>query len=99
MLNRCIPNDSLDAILDQIPDDSVFANEGSVSTYQDAREVSVQIMEDIYDSWKVILICAGVAFVLAFGWLLLSRVFAAFMIWTTLVLGNLFSLAFTAYIW
>ena len=99
VLNRCIPNVPIDQLETLLPDLFTNSDTPTATSYQDLRETSVQIMEDVYESWYVILICTGTAFALSFLWVVLSRPFGGVMVWSTLIVGSLMAMAFTAYIW
>lgn len=57
------------------------------------------VADDLYYSWKLILMACGIAIVLAFFWLLLIQYFAWHVVWLTILCSLLFASAFVVYIW
>ena len=74
----------IDIVLDRYCLPSLTSLRQSFFSGSEAEKVG-QYLSDLYTAWKVLLIAAGMSFVLAFAYMLLLRCCAKLLVWVTLI--------------
>ncbi|RKP20297.1 DUF580-domain-containing protein [Rozella allomycis CSF55] len=97
VMNRCIPIEM------QTPGSNGPSTVDSVLSAAfgkeiNSRNLATKIFESIYESWKWILVCCGVAIVISFLWLFLIQLFCAPVVWLTVLLLLIVTGGSTAYL-
>ncbi|XP_013403885.1 choline transporter-like protein 1 isoform X5 [Lingula anatina] len=90
ILSRCIP--------------ASFSNftsnlKETVLGYLNEFDIFRYVIADLYASWKLMLLLAGIAFVLAIAVVVLIRFIASVVVWVILALAIIGSLAGTGFLW
>ncbi|KAI3630109.1 hypothetical protein MIR68_011544 [Amoeboaphelidium protococcarum] len=91
VLNRCLPDVSALVSLSNIT--------GANGTIVDqVTSTGTEMFSDVYNSWKIILICSAISLVMSFIWMFMMQYASKFMVWFTVIFVNFASIAFTAVI-
>lgn len=86
VLNRCLPTGTRFFVDPSANATNPQTSETSANSIDNMRDTSSKAMADINQTKYWILLCAGVALVLGFVWLLLLTCFAGFFVWTAILL-------------
>jgi hypothetical protein len=99
LLNRCIPNMTVEALGTNATTAAIASLAGIFVTDVNARTLATQIYSGMSAAFPTIAICAGIAVGISFVWLFLIQLFAAPVVWLTVILTILSSWGGAAYFW